>query len=107
MRRGPEVERRRLRSLDAAIEALSSQAESVKAEGGLAKISAFRTYEPDELVAARIEISTGRMLRRREAGVDVMGDGSLVPYVGGIFKRRLDPARSEDPYEVVREALRG
>ena len=107
MRRGPEVERRRLRSLDAAIEALSSQAESVKAEGDLPKISAFRTYEPDQRVAARIEISTGRMLQRREAGVDVMGDGSLVPYVGGIFKRRLDPARIEDPYEVVREALRG
>ena len=74
-------------------------------EGDLPRIRSLRNFEPGQRVHARIEISTGRMLRRREAGVDVMGDGSLVPYSGATFKHKLDPAHSEDPYEMVREAL--
>ena len=77
----------------------------MQAEGGLRKVSAIRTFEPDERVQARIEISAGRMRRRREAGVDVMGDGSLVPYLGGISKQRLESAGDEAAFDAVREAL--
>ncbi len=41
-------------------------------------------------MAARLELSTGRIFRSRDAGLDVMGDGRLVPYAGGIRKRPLD-----------------
>ncbi len=75
-------------------------------EGDLPRIKSLRNFEPGQRVHARVEISTGRMLRRREAGIDVMGDGSLVPYRGATFKQALDPAHTEDPFELVRQALR-
>jgi len=34
-----------------------------------------------------------------------MGDGSLVPYVGVVRKRRLEPEDGESPFDVVRAAL--
>jgi hypothetical protein len=58
-------------------------------------------------VAARLEISGPGAIRRPEAGLDVMGDGALVPYRGAIFKRRLEPGRGESPFDVVGEALGG
>jgi hypothetical protein len=58
-------------------------------------------------VAARLEISGPGTIRRPEAGLDVMGDGALVPYRGAIFKRRLEPARGESPFDAVWEALGG
>ena len=51
---------------------------------------------------AAIELSTGGFLRGRDAGVDVMGDGSLVPYAGGIRKRTLN---ADQPFDAVREEL--
>lgn len=56
-------------------------------------------------MAARIEVSRGNLLRSRDAGVDVMGDGSLIPYRGSAFKRRLAPARDESAIDAIREAL--
>ncbi len=44
----------------------------------------LRDFEPGERVAARLELSTGGLLRGRAAGVDVMGDGSLVAVRGGV-----------------------
>ncbi len=70
-------------------------------------MKAFRDYEPEAQVAARLELSGPRSrlgLRGREVGLDVMGDGSLVPYIGAIFKRRLEPG-SGSPFEALREEL--
>ena len=58
-------------------------------------------------VHARLEVSGPGLLRRTEAGLDVMGDGRLVPYRGTVFKKQLDPARGQNAYDAVREALRG
>jgi len=58
-------------------------------------------------VQARLELSAGGLLRGREAGLDVMGDGALVPYVGVIRKRRLEPGRGQSAFDAVREALMG
>jgi hypothetical protein len=65
----------------------------------------IRTYEPAQRVRARLELSVGGFLRRRDAGVDVMGDGRLVPYTGGVSRRELEPADAGSPYDAVREAL--
>lgn len=53
---------------------------------------------------ARIEVS-GKGLRRPEAGFDVMGDGSLVPYRGAIFKHSLQADSLDGAIERIREAL--
>ena len=106
VRHGSEVKRDRLESLDEAIEELEQQAEAVRAEGPLAEVSMLRTFEPSDRVHARFEIA-GPGLRRSEAGVDVMGDGRLVPYRGVIFKQQLEPPRGGSAYDAVRAALGG
>jgi hypothetical protein len=65
----------------------------------------IRTYEPSQRVKARLEISTGGFLRGADAGIDVMGDGRLVPYHGGVRRRELELGARDDPYEAIREAL--
>lgn len=68
-------------------------------------MSAFRTYEPDQRVEARLELSGSGLLRRAEAGLDVMGDGALVPYRGAVVKKRIEPVGGRSAYDAVREAL--
>lgn len=104
VRHGPRVDRERFENLDEAISELRSRAEEIRGDGPLAPISAFRDYEPGQRVAARLELSAGGWLRGREAGVDVMGDGSVVPYGGGIRKRPLGTG-SGTPFDAVREEL--
>ena len=64
-----------------------------------------RDFEPADLVAGRVEISTGGMLRRGvTAGIDVMGDGRYVAYRGGIGRDELDHGEGS-PFAAVRRAL--
>lgn len=105
VRNGPRVERSEHDSLDAAIGALADQLTAIRAEGALPEVRMLRDFKPHQRVKARLEVSAGRAFRRREAGVDLMGDGSVVPYSGGIFKRPLEGGES-DPCERVRAALR-
>lgn len=65
----------------------------------------LRTYGPEQQVAARLELSGAGLIRRAEAGIDVMGDGALVPYRGAIVKKRLEPEPGGSAYDAVREAL--
>ena len=102
VRHGPKVERERFDSLDEAIASMRARAEEIRGAGPLGSVKAFREYEPGQRVAGRVELSTGGWLRGRDAGVDVMGDGSLVPYAGGLSKRRLD---GESPFDAVRREL--
>ena len=45
------------------------------------------------------------MLRGRDAGVDVMGDGAFVPFIGGMRRTELEQDDGKDPFEAVSEAL--
>src|SRR3954447_376582 len=83
-RRGAKVSRERFDHLDDAVAALERSAESIRGEGGLEGVSLVRDFAPGDRVAARLEVSTGRWFRSRTAGVDVMGDGSLVAFAGGM-----------------------
>jgi hypothetical protein len=67
----------------------------------------LREFEPGERVAARLELSTGRWLRGRAAGVDVMGDGSVVAFRGGMTRSELEPRDGESPFDAVGRALSG
>jgi hypothetical protein len=101
------VDRMQLESLDDAIEELRRRAETIRSEGPLRKVSALRDFEPGQQVHARLEISSGGILRGRDAGIDVMGDGRLVPYSGGIRRTELDLRRGQNPFDAVGEALAG
>jgi hypothetical protein len=85
---------------------MRGEAESVIAEGPLRERKMIRTYEPEKQVAARFEISTGGWLGGDTAGVDVMGDGRVVPFRGGVVRRELEPKAAQTAYDAVRKALR-
>jgi hypothetical protein len=81
--------------------------EEIRSEGTLPPVAAFRTYGPEERVHARLEITGPGLVRRPVAGVDVKGDGTLVPFQGEIFKKPLEPGRGKTELDAVREALGG
>ena len=105
IRHGSDVERNRFDSLDDAIWELERRAEAIRDEGPLEGVKAIRDYEAAARVHARLELSTGGLVRRHDVGLDVMGDGSLVPYRGAIRRRRLEPRNGQSDYEALREAL--
>jgi hypothetical protein len=107
VRHGSRVEREAFDSLDDAIAVMERRSEEIRGEGPLTVVKALRDFEPAQRVHARLELSTGGVLRGREAGIDVMGDGALVPYVGVIRKRRLEPGRGRSAFDAVRQALAG
>jgi hypothetical protein len=107
VRHGPEVERERYESLGEAVAELERRAERIRTEGGLGEVKMIRTYEPGQRVQARIEVTGPGLLRGSGAGVDVMGDGAVVPYRGAIFRKRLEPRDGQTAYDAVREALAG
>jgi hypothetical protein len=85
---------------------MRATAEAVIAEGPLPERKMIRTYEPEKQVAARLEISSGGWLGGDTAGVDVMGDGRVVPFRGGVLRRELEPRGGGSAYDAVRKALR-
>jgi hypothetical protein len=107
IRHGSEVKREQLDNLDDAVEELERRAEAIRSEGPLEEVSMLRTFEPEQRVHARLEVTGPGRIRRPEAGLDVMGDGRLVPYRGVIFKKPLEPRRGQSAYDAVRAALRG
>lgn len=110
VRHGPKVSREKHESLGGAVASMREHIRRVRAEGRLPEVSMIRTYEPGRRVAARLEISTGRVLRSRDAGIDVMGDGTLVPFRGGVGRKPIEAGADGSPesaIEAVEAALRG
>lgn len=105
VRRGSDVSRTKVETLDQAIDEARNAAEGVRRDGGLPTAKGFRDYEPDERVNARIEISGPGLLRGKEGGLDVMGDGTLVAYTGAIRKRKLGGDSVDDALQRLMEAL--
>jgi hypothetical protein len=106
IRYGPKVRKASFYDLDEAIAAMRDAAKEIVRRGPLEPASGFRDYEPGERVAARLAIWTGGLLRGREAGIDIMGDGALVPYTGVVRRRPLEGRSPDRAFEAVAEALR-
>lgn len=109
VRDGSAVSRERFDDLDAALERMAAEVESIRAGGGLPRVKMIRSFEPADRVAGRIEVSTAGALGRgrSDAGIDVMGDGRLIAYSGGLRRRELEPAEGESELDAVRRALEG
>ena len=90
VRDGSDVDSEKFDSLDEALDDARRRVEQVRREGGLPAISVFRTHTPDQRVHARIEISGPGLIRAPEGGIDVMGDGTVIPYTGGIRKETIE-----------------
>ncbi len=78
---------------------------AIRAEGPVKPVSALRDFGPGEQVRARLQLAGKGLLRKPVAGVDVRGDGTFMPYRGGVRREELDPTDYETPFDLVRETL--
>jgi hypothetical protein len=91
--------------LDDAVAAMRKRALAIRAEGPVKGVSSLRDYGPRQQVHARLQLSGKGWLHKPIAGIDVRGDGTFMPYRGGVRREELDPSKHETPFELVRETL--
>ena len=105
VRDGSDVDSEKFDSLDEAVDDARRRVEEVRREGGLPAISVFRTHAPDQRVHARIEISGPGLIRAPEGGIDVMGNGTVIPYTGTIRKETIEADSLDQAFDRLRSAL--
>ncbi len=102
---GPEVEHQGFDDLGEAVAAMRERALAIRAEGPARSSSLLRDYAPGDQVQARLQLKGKGLLRKPTAGVDVRGDGTFMPYRGGVGREELDPSDHDTPFDLVRETL--
>lgn len=107
VRSGPKVDHEGFDDVAEAVARMRERALAIRAEGPPKAANLIRKYEPEDQVTARLELSHGGLLRKRVAGIDVRGDGTFVPYRGGLRREELDPSGHDTPFDLVRETLEG
>ncbi|HEX5525725.1 MAG TPA: hypothetical protein VFX44_00840 [Solirubrobacterales bacterium] len=105
VRHGSDVDHAQFDKLDQAVAAMRERALGIRSEGPARRVQSLRDYEPGDQVQARLQLSGRGFLRKPTAGVDVRGDGTFVPFKGGVVREELDPTHHETPFDLVRETL--
>lgn len=91
--------------LGEAVAAMRARALAIRAEGPVKGVASLRDYSPGDQVHARLQLTGRGLLRKPVAGVDVRGDGTFMPFSGGVGREELDPTHHETPFDLVRETL--
>lgn len=99
------MEHREFEDLGEAVAAMRARALEIRQDAPPKTAELLRTFTPADQVHARLELSGRGVFRKPVAGVDVRGDGSFVPYRGGLQREELDPTDHETPFDAVRETL--
>jgi hypothetical protein len=105
VRHGSDVSHESFEELGEAVEAMRERALAIRAEGPVKGVSALRDFKPADQVRARLQLNGRGWLRKPVAGVDVRGDGTFMPFRGGVRREELDPSGHDTPFELVRETL--
>jgi hypothetical protein len=106
VRHGSEVEHASFDDLDEAVAAMRGRAMEIRSEAPARPVNSLRRFEPKQQVHARLQLSgRGRLFHKPTAGVDVRGDGTFVPFSGGVTREELDPSDHDTPFDLVRETL--
>ena len=84
---------------------MRERALAIRSEGPVRRVQSLRDFEPRDQVHARLQLGSGGFLRKPVAGVDVRGDGTFVPFKGGVAREELDPTDHDSPFDLVRETL--
>jgi hypothetical protein len=105
VRHGSDVEHESFEDLDEAVAAMRERALAIRTEGTAKPVSALRDFGPEQQVHARLQLAGKGLLRKPVAGIDVRGDGTFMPYRGGVTREELDPTAYETPFDAVRETL--
>jgi hypothetical protein len=105
IRSGPRVERLGAASLDEALELIEARARALSGDTRRPAVELrYKTFEPVQQVAHRIELQAPRGVR---AGVDVRGDGSVEAWTGRLRRRVVAPEDGESAYAALRRTLDG
>jgi hypothetical protein len=107
VRAGADVDHAKFDDLDEAVAAMREWAFKVRAEGPPKTANLIKTFEPGDQVQARLELKGGGFLHKTVAGIDVRGDGTFMPFSGGLRREELDPTDHDTPFDLVRETLEG
>jgi hypothetical protein len=103
VRSGPRVARLEAGSLDAALELIEQQARELARGPRSDPVELrYKTFEPVQQVAHRLELSGPRRLH---AGIDVRGDGSVEAWTGKLRRRVVEQEKGESPYDALRRTL--
>jgi hypothetical protein len=105
VRHGSDVDHQSFEELGEAVAAMRERALAIQSEGPVRPVQSLRDFEPRDQVHARLQLSSGGFLRKAVAGVDVRGDGTFVPFKGGVAREELDPTDHDTPFDLVRETL--
>jgi hypothetical protein len=107
VRTGPQVQRLRAGTLEAALELLETETRVAANTTRRAEVDVrFRRFAPGDQVATRAELSgPGRWRPAVRAGLDVRGDGSLEAWTGRARRAAVRPEDGETPYDALRRAL--
>jgi hypothetical protein len=107
IRHGPSVDHAQFDDLGDAVAAMRERALAIRAKGPARPVRSLRDFESGDQVNARLQLSGRGLFRKPVAGVDVRGDGTFVPYKGGVVREELDPTHHDTPFDLVRETLEG
>lgn len=105
IRHGSDVSHAEFDELEEAVAEMRRRALEIREEGPLRTASMLRDIAPGQQVHARLQLSGKGLLRKAVAGIDVKGDGSFMPFRGGVRREELDPTDYETPFDAVRETL--
>jgi hypothetical protein len=105
VRDGSDVDHLSFDELGEAVAAMRERALEIRAEGPVKAVSSLRDFGPKEQVRARLQLSGKGWLHKPVAGIDVRGDGTFMPFRGGVRREELDPSGHETPFDLVRETL--
>jgi hypothetical protein len=105
VRHGSEVDHAEFDDLGEAVAAMRARALEIRSEGPVKGVSSLRDYGPEDQVHARLQLTGRGLLRKPVAGVDIRGDGTFMPFRGGVGREELDPTHHETPFDLVRETL--
>jgi len=105
IRDGSDVEHLSFGELGEAVGAMRERALAIRAEGPVDSVSTLRDFGPEDRVRARLQLSGKGFLRKPVAGIDERGDGTFMPYRGGVRREELDPSGHDTPFDLVRETL--
>lgn len=105
VRHGSDVDHESFDELEPAVQRMRERALAIRSEGPVRPVRSIRDFEPGDQVHARLQLSGGGFLRKSAAGVDVRGDGTFVPFKGGVVREELDPTDYDTPFDLVQETL--